>query len=278
MWWACLFHPQRPDPSQIPDRRFAVVRGKHFETAPFRVLAPACSLVPPASGGHRERRAPSISAACRRRRCRRQRGATRGRARLSDAAGAPDRRLYARRRDRHPGAPDRPMAVGAARPAIRHREPAGRRQQYRHRGGRACARRRLHAAPGRSGQRHQRHALRPAQFQLHPRHRAGRRPHPRGQRHGGEPIGSGQDASRVHRLRQGQPGQDQHGVGRHRQPAARRRRAVQDDGRHRHGARALSRRRAGADRSARRAGAALLRHHGVDHRATSGPASCARWR
>ena len=33
------------------------------------------------------------------------------------------------------------MAVGAARPAIRHREPAGRRQQYRHRGGRACARR-----------------------------------------------------------------------------------------------------------------------------------------
>ena len=38
------------------------------------------------------------------------------------------------------------MAVGAARPAIRHREPAGRRQQYRHRGGRACACGRLHAA------------------------------------------------------------------------------------------------------------------------------------
>ena len=33
------------------------------------------------------------------------------------------------------------MAVGAARPAIRHREPAGRRRQYRHRGGRARARR-----------------------------------------------------------------------------------------------------------------------------------------
>ena len=33
------------------------------------------------------------------------------------------------------------MAVGAARPAIRHREPAGRRRQYRHRGGRASARR-----------------------------------------------------------------------------------------------------------------------------------------
>ena len=41
------------------------------------------------------------------------------------------------------------MAVGAARPAIHRREPAGRRQQYRHRGGRARARRRLHAAAGR---------------------------------------------------------------------------------------------------------------------------------
>ena len=36
------------------------------------------------------------------------------------------------------------------------------------------------------------------------------------QRHGGESIGSGQDGSRVHRLRQGQSGQDQHGVGRQR--------------------------------------------------------------
>ena len=57
-----------------------------------------------------------------------------------------DRRLSAWRRDRHPRAPDRSMAVGAARPAIRHREPAGRRQQYRHRGGRARARGRLYAA------------------------------------------------------------------------------------------------------------------------------------
>ena len=42
------------------------------------------------------------------------------------------------------------MAVGAARPAIRHREPAGRRHQYRHRGGRARAAGRLYAAPGQS--------------------------------------------------------------------------------------------------------------------------------
>ena len=43
-------------------------------------------------------------------------------------------------------------------------------------------------------------------------------------------------------------------------------------------ARALSRRGARADRSARRAGASLFRHHACVDRATSGPASCARWR
>ena len=37
------------------------------------------------------------------------------------------------------------MAVGAARPAIRGRKSAGRGRQYRHRGGRACAARRLYA-------------------------------------------------------------------------------------------------------------------------------------
>ena len=127
-----------------------------------------------------------------------------------------DRRLCRRRRARHHRAPDRSMAVGAARPAVRHREPAGRRRQYRHRGGRACAAGRLHAAPGQSGERDQRDALRQAQLQFHPRHRAGRGHRPRAPRHGGQSIGSGQDGSRVHRLCQGQSGQDQHGVGRHR--------------------------------------------------------------
>ena len=51
---------------------------------------------------------------------------------------------------RHRRAPDGSMAVGAARPAIHHREPAGRRRQYRHRGGRERARRRLHAPSGHS--------------------------------------------------------------------------------------------------------------------------------
>ena len=50
-------------------------------------------------------------------------------------------------------APDRSMAVGAAWPAVRHRQPAGRRQQYRHRGGRARARGWLYAPPGRVGER-----------------------------------------------------------------------------------------------------------------------------
>ena len=39
---------------------------------------------------------------------------------------------------------------------------------------------------------------------------------PRAQRDGGEPGASGQDGSGIHRLRQGQSGQGQHGVGRHR--------------------------------------------------------------
>ena len=51
-------------------------------------------------------------------------------------------------RSRHPRAPDWPMAVGAAWPAVHRREPAGCRRQYRHRGGRARARGRLYDALG----------------------------------------------------------------------------------------------------------------------------------
>ena len=97
-------------------------------------------------------------------------------------------------------------------------------------------------------------------------------------RHGGQSIGSGQDGSRVHRLCQGQSGQDQHGVGRQRDRAPRGRRAVQDDDRRRHGPRALSRRRrprsptCSADRC-RSCSPPLPRRS-----STSGPASCARWR
>ena len=128
-------------------------------------------------------------------------------------------------------------------------------------------------------ERDQRDALRQAQFQFHPRHRAGREHHPRAQRHGGESIGSGQDRSRVHRLCQGQSGQDQHGIGAASGAHATSvRRAVQDDDRRQHGARALSRRGARADRSARRTGAGHVRPPCPRRSSTSGPASCARWR
>ena len=183
-----------------------------------------------------------------------------------------------RRRERHYGAPDRPMAVGAARPAIRHREPAGRRRQYRHRGGRECAARWLHAAPGRYRRtRSTRHSttssisISSATSRRSPASSAN-------PRHGGASVGSGQDGSRVHRLCQGQSGQAQHGIGRHRNPATCGRRAVQDDDRRQHGPRALSRRGAGAHRPARRTGAGHVRHHCRRRSSTSGPASCARWR
>src|SRR5260221_11403910 len=49
-------------------------------------------------------------------------------------------------------------------------------------------------------------------FNPHSRHRAGRGHRPRPPRHGREPIGADPDGSRVHRLCQGQPRQDHHGV------------------------------------------------------------------
>ena len=132
---------------------------------------------------------------------------------LSDAAGAHDRRLCRRRRRRHRRAPDGSMAVGAARPAIRHREPAGRRQQYRHRGGRACARRM--ATRSSWSLRRTRSTPRSTTSSISISSATSRRSRAssRAQRHGGESIGSGQDGSRVHRLCQGQSRQDQHGVG-----------------------------------------------------------------
>ena len=60
--------------------------------------------------------------------------------------GRCDRSLaFQRRRHRHRHTPDGSSLSRAARPAIRHREPARRRRQYRDRGGRARAAGRLHA-------------------------------------------------------------------------------------------------------------------------------------
>ena len=124
-----------------------------------------------------------------------------------------------RRRGRHRRAPDRSMAVGAARPAIRHREPAGRRQQYRHRGGRAA--RRPTATRSSWSPRRTRSTRRSTKSSISISSATSRR----SRASSACPTSwwsihrSGQDRSRVHRLCQGQSGQDQHGVGRQRHHA-----------------------------------------------------------
>ena len=137
------------------------------------------------------------------------------------------------------------------------REPARRRQQYRHRSRGECAARRLHAAPGQPGQRASTpRSTSKLQFNFI-RDIA--------------PVASitrvtnvmevnpnvpGQDGPGIHRLCQGQSGQDQHGLVRQRHLGASIGRTVQGDDRHQHDPRALSRRGAGAHRYARPAGAA----------------------
>ena len=118
---------------------------------------------------------------------------------------------------------------------------------------------RLHAAVRHVGERHQRFAVRQPALQLRARHRAGGadRAHPAGD--GGSSVRSGQDRSGVHRLRQGQSGQDQHGFERQRDAAACGRRAVQADGRRRSRPRGVSRRAGGTARPFERAGADHVR-------------------
>ena len=119
----------------------------------------------------------TISASGRRRRRPAGRIPHREGASLSVAAGAHRRPICRRRIDRHHRSSDRPMAVGASRPAICHREQAGSRQQYWYGGGRECAAGRIHTPPGRRIVRDQCDALRETQFQLPPRHHTRRRRH-----------------------------------------------------------------------------------------------------
>src|SRR5262249_38116000 len=81
-----------------------------------------------------------------------------------------------------------------------------------------------------------------AQFQFHPRNSAGREHWRRPLCHGYQSIRSSQDGPGVHRLRQGQSEQDQHGIVRQRVRVPCLRRAVQDDDRYRPGPRSVSRR------------------------------------
>ena len=126
--------------------------------------------------------------------------------------------------------------------------------------GRARRARRLHADGRQRFQRDQSDALQEAQLRPAQGPRPGRQHRRRAERHGHQSRHAGEDRSGVHRLRQGQSRQDQHGLGRHRLVAACGGRTVQDDDRRRHAAHALSRRRAGDRRSARRAHPGAVRH------------------
>ena len=151
------------------------------------------------------------------------------------------------------------MAVGTARPAIRHREPAWRRRQHRHRGSRACARRRLYAPRDRLQA--TRSTLRFATLYEKLNFNFVRDIAPvaaftrQAQRHGGESIVSGQDAfpssSPMPRRIRARSAWRRMASG----PDTCRRRAVQDDDRRQHGARSLSWRGVRDSRPDRRTGA-----------------------
>ena len=162
------------------------------------------------------------------------------------------------------------MVERAAWPAIHRGRSAGCGQQYRHRGGCARAARWLHAAGGHRGQCDRRIALRQAQFQFYPRHRPGHGHQSRRFCHGGQSVISRKDGARLHRLRQGQPGEDQYGDERHWHRAPDRRRAVQDDGRHRDDAGTVSRRRARDLRCHWRRGTGLFQSASRADRANQG--------
>src|SRR5262245_55986317 len=150
------------------------------------------------------------------------------------------------------------MALGAARPAIRCREPDGRRRKHRYRGSRAFTGRRLYVAPGWFERCNQYQALREALLQLHSRHRADRGSHPFAKCHGGQSVRSSHDRSRVYRLCESQSWQDKHGICWHRNRAACRWRVVQYHGRRQLGSCAISRRTGSIHRSYRRTGAGKL--------------------
>ena len=201
----------------------------------------------------RHARASPRPSPCRRyRRVRCRYAASRSSGQLSIPSPALDRAVSGRRQHRSHRAIAGRVARGAARPAGHHREQAGRRHQYRRAGGRQCAGRRLHAAVRRGDERDQSVALQILAVRFSARHCAGgraRRIAAGARRHPGT---AGQHRAGVHRLRQGQSGQDQLRLVRRAHHQSSGHRAVQDLGRDRRGARALSRRRADADRSVER--------------------------
>src|SRR5215831_762641 len=214
---------------RIPPRAGEVHVASSRSRKPLSVHLGECGLV--LVEKRRETSASSISASRRRRRRIAGTAATRMGARLSDAAGAPRRPLSRRNCARHRRARGWSTTIAAAQAAIHRRQPAGRRQQCRHGGCRPRSARRLYA-PGRDhNQRHQRLPPRQPRFRSHPRHCAGGGARPLGPRDRGQSVGPGANASRVHRLREGQSRHDQLRVSGQRRRHQRGRRAVQRDGR-----------------------------------------------
>src|SRR5262245_52307093 len=189
---------------------------------------------------HHEDPPPTISEPGRRRCCALGRLAHRKGANLPVSTSPLDCRVSPWWDWRHLGASDGSMALGAVSPAIHNRKPTGRWLQYRHRGGREGTPRWLYASASCHRECDWRRTLPKSQFQFHPGHRPGHRHHAGTRCGGGTSIGPGDNHSRVHRLRQSQSAQDQHGVGRQRHCATHLRRTVQDDGRRRLGPRAIS--------------------------------------
>ena len=132
---------------------------------------------------------------------------------LSGAPGAHDHRLRRRRRDRHHRALDRAVAHRAARPDIHRREPPRRRHQSRRRGGHQRARGRLHAAACSPANAINATLYEKLNFNFIRDVAPVAGLDQRAAGHAGQPVASGEDRRGVHRLRQGQSRQAQHGSG-----------------------------------------------------------------
>src|SRR5262249_4758881 len=122
------------------------------------------------------------------------------------AGGAHHLRSCPGQRGRHPRASDRPMAVRATRPAIRHRESCGCRRHSGRRGGRAFTTRWLHASRLRFARRNQCDTQRQAQFCFSARYRTDCWYRPWPACPGSTPVVSSQDNPRIYCLRQSQSG------------------------------------------------------------------------
>ena len=158
-------------------------------------------------------------------------------------------------------AADGTMAVGAARSAIRHREPAGSRHQYRHRGGRACAAGRLYASPVSASSAINATLYDKLNFNfirdIAPVASIVRSTYVMVV----NPSVPAKTVPEFIAYAKANPGKINMASAGNRDAPASIRRAVQDDGRRQHDSRALSRRGARSDRPARRTGTTYVRRH-----------------